>query len=118
MRFADQEQEGGASHGGPGGGLMGAQGGPQAYSQEPIYTPRILRDPGEPVNRTSQPHVQFDMGGVRTGRVGEGKYELLQVQYIPPDVSPDASSPSKSGTPQRRPSQPPPAPPPGGSHQV
>lgn len=102
VRFADQEQEGGASHGGPGGGLMGAQGGPQAYSQEPIYTPRILRDPGEPVNRTSQPHVQFDMGGV---------------QYIPPDVSPDASSPSKSGTPQRRPSQPPPAPPPGGSHQ-
>ena len=97
---------------------MGAQGGPQAYSQEPIYTPRILRDPGEPVNRTSQPHVQFDMGGVRTGFVGEGKYELLQVQYIPPDVSPDASSPSKSGTPQRRPSQPPPAPPPGGSHQV
>ena len=97
---------------------MGAQGGPQAYSQEPIYTPRILRDPGEPVNRTSQPHVQFDMGGVGTGWVREGKYELLQVQYIPPDVSPDASSPSKSGTPQRRPSQPPPAPPPGGSHQV
>lgn len=118
MRFADQEQEGGASHGGPGGGLMGAQGGPQAYSQEPIYTPRILRDPGEPVNRTSQPHVQFDMGGVITGYVAEGKYELMQVQYIPPDVSPDASSPSKSGTPQRRPSQPPPAPPPGGSHQV
>ena len=68
VRFADQEQEGGASHGGPG-GLTGAQGGPQAYSQEPIYTPRILRDPGEPVNRTSQPHVQFDMGGVRTGLV-------------------------------------------------
>ena len=45
---------------------MGAQGGPQAYSQEPIYTPRILRDPGEPpVSRPSQPHVQFDMGGVR-----------------------------------------------------
>ena len=63
VRFADQEQESGASHGGPG-GLMGAQGGPQAYSQEPIYTPRILRDPGEPVNRSSQPHVQFDMGGV------------------------------------------------------
>ena len=65
MRFADQEQDVGASHGGPG-GLMGAQGGPQAYSQEPIYTPRILRDPGEPpVSRPSQPHVQFDMGGVR-----------------------------------------------------
>ena len=54
---------------------MGGQGGPQAYSQEPIYTPRILRDPGEPVNRPSQPHVQFDMGGVRkTGKLCDREF--------------------------------------------
>ena len=74
VRFADQEQDGGASHVGPG-GMMGGQGGPQAYSQEPIYTPRILRDPGEPVNRPSQPHVQFDMGGVRkTGKLCDREF--------------------------------------------
>jgi len=80
VRFADDQ----SSHG---------------YSQEPIYTPRILREPGvQPRSQTQ--HVQFDLGGV---------------QYIPPDVSPDSCSPSKgggAGTPQRRPSQPPPAPPP------
>jgi len=90
VRFADEAVGGGG-------------GASQAYSQEPIYTPRILREPGDlPRPQTGQ-HVQFDMGGV---------------QYIPPDLSPDASSPGKAGTPQRqRPSQPPPAPPPGGSHQ-
>lgn len=75
------------------------------YTSEPIYTPRILREPSEtgPSGGMGggRQHVQFDMSH----------------QYISDPGSPAlaASSPSRGGgqgTPQRRPSQPPPAPPP------
>jgi len=99
----------GGGWGGPPGPRQGGVGGPQVrfaedqssrYSQEPIYTPRILREPGDSRNHSGHgQHVQFD----------------LSHQYIPDPGSPAESSPSRSaggGTPQRRPSQPPPAPPP------
>lgn len=86
VRFADEEPISSSSR----------------YTSEPIYTPRILRDPGDShAGGGGRQHVQFDMSH----------------QYISDPGSPahSVASPSKNGgggTPQRRPSQPPPAPPP------
>lgn len=75
------------------------------YSQEPIYTPRILREPGEASQRNQQQHVQFDL-----------THHYMQEPGAPGPpaslASPARNAMGGGGTPQRRPSQPPPAPPP------
>ena len=80
------------------------------YSQEPIYTPRILREPGEASQRNHQPHVQFDLASA----VAVGHHYLPEAAPPAPAsaASPVRIAASPAGTPQRRPSQPPPAPPP------
>jgi len=89
------------------------------YTSEPIYTPRILREPGEggPAGGGPRQHVS-DSNVVVVGNLAdqpEVQFDLSH-QYIPDPGSPahSVSSPGRgqSGTPQRRPSQPPPAPPP------
>lgn len=93
------------------------------YSQEPIYTPRILREPGEASQRSQQQHVseterrnvfaedskvQFDLGQHGQHYMAEPAASLVVSAASPMRVGPGTGA----GTPQRRPSQPPPAPPP------
>lgn len=99
VRFADEAQPASAS---------------SRYTQEPIYTPRILRDVAPSGGESAGPGA-----GAREGSHSV-KFDLSH-QYIPnatqqeqPQEQQGASPGGRSvgGTPQRRPTQPPPAPPP------
>merc|ERR1719452_250695 len=80
----------GGGWGGPPGPRQGGSGGPQVrfaeeqqssrYSQEPIYPPRILREPGDARNHSGHTqHVRFSMGenqGSRQGYGAEVQFDL------------------------------------------
>jgi len=95
------------------------------YTQEPIYTPRVLRDPERSPSHHErsfeQRSVQFELPTqMSPQQLQQHTQHMQQMQQLRPDQQqlrpdqqlPESPADSRSGTPQRRPSNPPPAPPP------